>query len=115
VFTVLLLAQTGVPLTSGFLAKFYVISAAVEAKSYPLAIIAMIAAVIAAFFYLRLIVVMYMSAPTEEGAEPLPSGPVPIAVGAGFALTIAIGFTMVVGFLPGSVIDFARHATLLRL
>jgi NADH-quinone oxidoreductase subunit N len=115
VFTLLLLAQTGVPLTSGFLAKFYVISAAVEAKSYALAIIAMIAAVIAAFFYLRLIVVMYMSAPTEEGAEPLPSGPVPIAVGAGFALTIAIGFTMVVGFLPGSVIDFARHATLLRL
>jgi NADH-quinone oxidoreductase subunit N len=115
VFTVLLLAQTGVPLTSGFLAKFYVISAAVEAKSYSLAIIAMIAAVIAAFFYLRLIVTMYMAAPTEEGAEPLPSGPVPIAVGAGLALTIALGFTVVVGFLPSAVFDFARHATLLRL
>jgi NADH-quinone oxidoreductase subunit N len=117
VFTVLLLAQTGVPLTSGFLAKFYVISAAVEAKSYPLAIIAMIAAVIAAFFYLRLIVIMYMSAPTGEGEEatPLPTGPVPIAVGAGLALGIALGFTLVVGFLPSAVFDFARHATLLRL
>ncbi len=115
VFTILLLAQTGVPLTSGFLAKFYVISAAVEAKSYPLAIIAMIAAVIAAFFYLRVIVYMYMAAPTEEGAEPLPTGPVPVAVGAGFALAIALGFTVVVGFLPSAVFDFARHATLLRL
>jgi NADH-quinone oxidoreductase subunit N len=120
VFTVLLLAQTGVPLTSGFLAKFYVISAAVEAKSYALAIIAMIAAVIAAFFYLRLIVVMYMAAPAEgeEGAgaaAAAPAGPVPIAVGAGLALTIAIGFTLVVGFLPSTVFDFARHATLLRL
>ena len=74
-FTVLLLAQTGVPLTSGFLAKFYVISAAVEAKSYPLAIIAMIAAVIAAFFYLRLIVYMYMAAPAAEGEAAAPTGP----------------------------------------
>jgi NADH-quinone oxidoreductase subunit N len=119
VFTVLLLAQTGVPLTSGFLAKFYVISAAVEAKSYALAIIAMIAAVIAAFFYLRLIVYMYMAAPSGEGegeeAAPAPSGPIPIAVGAGLALGIALGFTLVVGFLPSAVFDFARHATLLRL
>ena len=114
-FTVLLLAQTGVPLTSGFLAKFYVISAAVEAKSYPLAIIAMIAAVIAAFFYLRLIVVMYMAAPDEEGEAAVPAGPVPVAVGAGLALAIALGFTLVVGFLPSPVFDFARHATLLRL
>jgi NADH-quinone oxidoreductase subunit N len=115
VFTVLLLAQTGVPLTSGFLAKFYVISAAVEARSYALAIIAMIAAVIAAFFYLRLIVIMYMAAPADEGEEAVPAGPVPIAVGAGLALGIALSFTLVVGFLPSAVFDFARHATLLRL
>src|SRR5947209_5176166 len=57
-FTIFLLAQAGVPLTSGFLAKFYVISAAVEAHSYALAIIAMLAAVIATFFYLRVIVAM---------------------------------------------------------
>ena len=103
------------PLTSGFLAKFYVISAAVEAKSYPLAIIAMIAAVIAAFFYLRLIVVMYMAGPAEEGEAAAPAGPVPVAVGAGLSLAIALGFTLVVGFLPSPVFDFARHATLLRL
>ena len=115
VFTLLLLAQTGVPLTSGFLAKFYVISAAVEAKSYALAIIAMLAAVIAAFFYLRLIVVMYMAAPAEEGETAPPAGPIPVAVGAGVSLAIAIGFTMVVGFLPSAVFTFARQATLLKL
>src|SRR5437764_2254272 len=75
-FTIFLLAQAGVPLTSGFLAKFYVISAAVEAHSYALAIIAMLAAVIATFFYLRVIVAMYMSddaaadAADEDEAEP---------------------------------------------
>ncbi|MBV8161774.1 MAG: NADH-quinone oxidoreductase subunit N [Acidimicrobiia bacterium] len=124
VFTLLLLAQAGVPLTSGFLAKFYVISAAVEAGSYALAVIAMIAAVIAAFFYLRLIVVMYMaapegaeaSAPAEGGVQPAgAAGPVPIAVGAGLSLGIALSFTLVVGFLPSAVFDFARHATLLKL
>jgi NADH-quinone oxidoreductase subunit N len=118
-FTVFLLAQAGVPLTSGFLAKFYVISAAVEAHSYALAVIAMVAAVIAAFFYLRLIVVMYMAAPDAEGAEaeaaPAPVARIPIAVGAGLSLGVALGFTVVVGFLPSAVFDFARHATLLRL
>ncbi|MCU1450838.1 MAG: nuoN [Acidimicrobiales bacterium] len=118
-FTVFLLAQAGVPLTSGFLAKFYVISAAVEAHSYALAVIAMVAAVIAAFFYLRLIVVMYMAAPDAEGAEaeaaPAPVARIPIAVGAGLSLGMALGFTVVVGFLPSAVFDFARHATLLRL
>ena len=113
VFTILLLAQAGVPLTSGFLAKFYVISAAVESGDYALAILAMVAAVIAAFFYLRLIVIMYMAAPVEEGV-PAPA-PIPVPFGAGLALTIAFGFTVVVGFLPSAVFDFAQHATLLRL
>jgi len=114
VFTILLLAQAGVPLTSGFLAKFYVISAAVESGDYALAILAMVAAVIAAFFYLRLIVIMYMAAPAEDG-EPAPAAPIAIPFGAGLALTMALGFTLVVGFLPSAVFDFARHATLLRL
>jgi NADH-quinone oxidoreductase subunit N len=111
-FTVFLLAQAGVPLTSGFLAKFYVISAAVEARSYAIAIIGMMAAVIATFFYLRVIVAMYMADP--EGTEA--AGPrLRIPVGAGAALGLALAFTLVVGFLPEVVLDFARHATVLRL
>ena len=65
-FTVFLLAQAGVPFTSGFLAKFMVIAAGVQSRSYALAIIAMTAAVVAAFFYLRLIVVMYMAPAGDE-------------------------------------------------
>ena len=111
-FTVFLLAQAGVPLTTGFLSKFYVISAAVEARSYALAIIAMLAAVIATFFYLRVIVAMYMSPEPAEGEER-PEYAIP--PGTGVALGLALAFTIVFGFLPEAVLDFARHATLLRL
>ena len=109
-FTVFLLAQAGVPLTTGFLAKFTVIAAAVASGSYALAVIAMLAAVIAAFFYLRVIVVMYM---TPEG-EGVPAGRPAIPFGAGAALGVAVAFTLVFGILPSSVLDFARHATLMR-
>ncbi len=111
-FTVFLLAQAGVPFTSGFLAKFYVIGAAVESGSYALAVVAMLAAVVAAFFYLRVIVVMYMSEQVE-GQEPGPVVEVP--AGAGLALGLSLAFTIVVGFLPQFVFDFAENATVLRL
>jgi NADH-quinone oxidoreductase subunit N len=112
-FTVFLLAQAGVPLTSGFLAKFYVIGAAVDSHSYALAVIAMLAAVVAAFFYLRVIVVMYMSG--DAAADDAAADPIRIPVAAGAALAVTLAFTLVVGFLPSAVIDFARDATLLRL
>ena len=113
-FTVFLLAQAGVPLTSGFLAKFYVISAAVEAHSYALAIIAMLAAVIAAFFYLRVIVVMYMAG--DEAAAAADAGPIAIPVGAGLSLAVSVVATLVIGtVLAGPAFDFARHASVLRL
>jgi NADH-quinone oxidoreductase subunit N len=66
-FAVFLMAQAGVPFTTGFLAKFLVISAAVESGSYALALIGMLSAAIAAFFYLRLIGLMYMSEPEGRG------------------------------------------------
>jgi NADH-quinone oxidoreductase subunit N len=138
-FTIFLLAQAGVPFTSGFLAKFGVIAAAVEAESYAIAVIAMVAAVIAAFFYLRVIVVMYMSgdADTEaeagaagaeaaEGADAVAAGGVATAtataintrvaipLGAGVALALCLAFTIGAGLLPEPLLDFARHATLLK-
>jgi NADH-quinone oxidoreductase subunit N len=103
-FTVLLLAQAGVPLTAGFVAKFDVILAAVDARSYVLAVLAMLSAVIAAFLYLRIIVNMYMSDATDDA--PFIRIPPSAAVGVGLALA----FTVVVGFLPGLVVDFAQDA-----
>ena len=59
--TILLMAQAGIPFTTGFLAKLEVVEAAVKANSTALAVVAMVTAVIAAFFYLRVILLMYSS------------------------------------------------------
>jgi NADH-quinone oxidoreductase subunit N len=111
-FTVLLLAQAGIPFTTGFLAKFYVISAAVEGRSYSLALIAMLSSVVAAFFYLRVTVLMYMSS-DEEKAEEARTEPLPIPRSLAAVLIFSVAFTVVFGLLPAPVIDFARDATLL--
>jgi NADH-quinone oxidoreductase subunit N len=75
---VFLLAQAGVPFTTGFLAKFYVVQAAVEKGQYPLAIIAMLAAAVAAFFYLRVALLMYSTGPdARHGSGAAPGGLVP--------------------------------------
>jgi NADH-quinone oxidoreductase subunit N len=79
-FAVLLLGQAGVPFTTGFLAKFGVVGAAVVVHSYALATVAMVSAAIAAFFYLRVAVLMYGSdesgepADAEVGAVAAPAG-----------------------------------------
>ena len=73
-FAVLLLAQAGVPFTTGFLSKFQVVIAAVDAHSVPLAVVAMASAALAAFFYLRVTVLMYATA-DEEHQAPAPAEP----------------------------------------
>jgi NADH-quinone oxidoreductase subunit N len=110
-FAVLLMAQAGVPFTTGFLAKFYVIAAAVQSHSYALAVIGMLAAAIAAFFYLRVVVLMYSPAGEGEAAERTSRLPVP--VGVGIALALTLGFTLAFGMVPDPVVHFATRATLL--
>ncbi len=74
-FTLLLLAQAGVPFTSGFIAKFGVITAAAQASDYVLAVAAMAAAVIAMFLYFRVVVSMYTTeAPASSRRGPHPVG-----------------------------------------
>ena len=70
-FAVLLLAQAGIPFTTGFLAKFEVVAASVDTHAYVLAVVAMVSAAIAAFFYLRVVVAMY----SPVGAGRRPGGP----------------------------------------
>jgi NADH-quinone oxidoreductase subunit N len=106
-FTILLLAQAGVPLTSGFIAKVGVIGAAVDAQQYTLAVVAMLAAVIAAFVYLRIIVSMYLADTQPGDAE---RGPVAVPIASGVALAATVAFTLVVGFIPGWLLDAARDA-----
>ena len=65
--TFLLLALAGIPLTSGFTAKFAVFAAALGDGMAPLVVIALVASAVAAFFYLRVIVLMYFSEPAADG------------------------------------------------
>jgi NADH-quinone oxidoreductase subunit N len=102
--TVLLLAQAGVPLTSGFVAKFGVIKAAVQVHSYAVAIIAMVAAVIAAYLYLRIMISMWIAEP-EKGDDQ--REPVRVPLFLGIALTLSVLFTLAVGLFPDWLIRLA--------
>lgn len=110
--TVFLLAQAGVPFTSGFFAKFYVISAAVDAGETGLAIVAMLAAVIAAYLYLRIVVAMYMGDP-ETAAETEAAGALAglrVPFGAGLALVLCLIVTLGVGVWPSGLVEVTRDA-----
>jgi NADH-quinone oxidoreductase subunit N len=100
--TVFLLAQAGVPFTSGFVAKWGVIQSAVDEGSYWLAVIAMLAAVIAAFLYLRIMVSMWLR-PAAESAES-----VAVPGLSGLAIAVAAIFTLVIGVYPQWVLSMAE-------
>ena len=106
--TVLLLAQSGAPFTTGFFAKYSVIAAAVDAGGVPLAVLAMAGAAVAAFFYLRLVLSLY-----ADGAEEPTLTQVPVASGTviGFGAVTAIVF----GIWVSPLASLAHHASLLFL
>jgi NADH-quinone oxidoreductase subunit N len=103
---IFLLSLTGIPLTAGFFGKFYIFKAALDANFLWLAILGLLNSAVAAYYYLRLIVVMYMQ-PAPEGGESIPS-PAPgilIAAIGGAAATVLLGV------FPSSVLDFAGRAS----
>jgi NADH-quinone oxidoreductase subunit N len=105
--TVLLVAQAGVPFTSGFIAKFGVIQAAVEERSYVLAVAAMVTSVIAAFLYLRIMVSTWIEpAPSDDEREP-----VRLPFSSGLAIAVSVAFTLAVGFFPDWLIDASEVTT----
>lgn len=101
---ILLLAQAGMPFTIGFWAKARVIIAAANGESYVVAAIAMVAAVVAAFVYLRLIVTMFMVPETAETPEKISRSGL-------LALGTAALFTVVWGLFPGFGGDWFTEAT----
>jgi NADH-quinone oxidoreductase subunit N len=105
VFSLFLLAFAGIPLTSGFVSKFAVFKAAAEGGASPLVIVGVIASAIAAYFYVRVIVLMFFTDPPEDA----PAVIVPTALStATIALTAAI--TLLLGALPQPLLDLANHA-----
>jgi NADH-quinone oxidoreductase subunit N len=104
-FALFLLAFAGIPLTSGFTGKFAVFAAAVDGGATPLVVIAVIASAIAAFFYVRVIVLMFFSDPVGEGATvAIPGG------STAATLAVAVAVTVVLGVLPQPVLDLAGQA-----
>ena len=92
VMSLFMLSFAGIPLTSGFVAKFGVFAAGIEAGATWLVIVGVLASIISAFFYVRVIVLMYFSDPTEETASVVvPSAFTTIAVTASAVMTIALG------------------------
>lgn len=105
-FTFLLLAQAGVPFTSGFYAKFYAVIAAVDAQSAWLAVVAMLSAVIAAFLYLRVVVTMWFVAPGPD----TPGRDLAIPVPTGVALVVCVAVSLFIGVAPDPVTRLADQA-----
>jgi len=102
--TVFLVSLTGVPISGGFVGKFYLFSAAVSAGYAHLAIVGMLMSVISAYYYLRVVVAMYMSEPVGEDTWS------PIGAGPALALGISTAVVLVLGVYPGPVMGWARAA-----
>jgi NADH-quinone oxidoreductase subunit N len=102
VMSFLLLALAGIPLTSGFTAKFAVFSAAIGDGMAPLVVIALVASAVAAFFYIRVIVLMYFSEPAADG----PSVTVPGAFTTA-AITLGVLVTLLLGIVPTLALGWA--------
>jgi proton-translocating NADH-quinone oxidoreductase chain N len=105
VFAFFLLAFAGIPLTSGFTGKFAVFQAAIAGGALPLVIVGVVASAVAAFFYVRVIVLMFFSDPAPDG---------PSVVTPGLFTSVAVGFgvvtTLVFGIVPGPLLSLASHA-----
>ena len=102
--TIFLLSLIGIPMTGGFFAKFYVFSAALKANLIWLTIIGVLNSAIGAYYYLRIIVVMYMREPRKQ----VPVAPIPL--GLGLALAASMIATLYLGMLPNRILQYTQES-----
>ena len=102
--TVFLVSLTGIPVTAGFVGKFYLFNAAVSAGWVWLALVGVLMSVVSAYYYLRVVVAMYMRDPVGEDTWA------PIAPAARLALAISVFATLAFGIYPAPLLDLARLA-----
>jgi NADH-quinone oxidoreductase subunit N len=99
-----LLAFAGFPLTSGFIGKFAIFSAAYESGATIVVLVAVLSSAIAAFFYIRVIVLMFFTDTTEDGTSvEIPSILTRITIVVSFAITV------ILGVYPTPVLDFISN------
>jgi NADH-quinone oxidoreductase subunit N len=99
-----LLSLVGLPPLAGFVGKFYLFGAAVRAGYIGLAVIAVLNSAVAAYYYLRVIVYMYMEEPAEATASWTPS------LAGGLALAVALLGIVLLGVMPAPFVDLAQAA-----
>ena len=106
VFAFLLFALAGIPLTSGFMAKYAVFSAAAD-DATALVVVGVVASAVTAFFYARVVVLMFFNEPAPDGPTvSVPSAYTAVAVALGLAVTVALGV------VPQPLLDLADKAAL---
>jgi NADH-quinone oxidoreductase subunit N len=101
---IFLISLIGIPITGGFFAKFYVFSAALQSNLVGLTVIGVINSAVGAYYYLKIIVVMYM----REAREEVPVLPIPPALGS--ALVIALAATIYLGVVPDRILAFVQQS-----
>jgi NADH-quinone oxidoreductase subunit N len=104
---VFMVSMAGIPPTAGFIGKFYVFMSAVEAGLPWLAVIALIFAVVSAYYYLRLVMVMYMREPGELTAD---SPRLVMSPALSIVLTCATAGVVIFGLYPGPLVNLATLA-----
>ena len=104
--TVFLISLTGVPVSAGFVGKFYLFGAAVGAGYTLLAVVGVLMSVVSAYYYLRVVVSMYMREPVPGVAWPAPSP------AASLALAVSVAVVLALGVYPAPVLEMARRAAL---
>ena len=100
-----LLAFAGIPLTSGFISKLTVFKAAAQGGAVPLVIIGVIASGVAAYFYVRVIVSMFFTEPTENTPQVVEPG-----ILSKVAIAVCAAATVILGIVPQPLLDLADHA-----
>ena len=103
-FSVFLLSLAGFPPTGGFLAKFYVFSAAVRQGLTPLVVIAVLASLVSVFYYLRIIVYMYMREPTYQIEIHKENPPLFLV------LFLCLYGVLQLGLFPGNILVYIKQA-----
>ncbi len=105
-FALFLLAFAGIPLTSGFTGKFAVFTAGIQGGATGLVVLGVVASAVAAFFYVRVIVLMFFNDPAVDSrtAVVVPSSFTT------FAITVAVALTVVIGVLPQLVLTLVEQA-----
>ncbi len=108
VFTAMLLSLAGIPLTAGFLGKFYTVAAGASTSLWTLVLVLVVSSAIGLYYYLRVVVALFATDGVPAAAEALPAVP-PLAVVALGALAVALVW---LGVFPHAILEAIRRATM---